>query len=242
MGSNQQLFHVDKDLLSLHSGLFRNELADLDEKGEERKQLSLPGVDPALFMDFVCWIRNGNLMVLQGEDLGDDSPVQIEDSWILGHILEAPGFQNFMIWDQLQGHWELDEYSEPEIENVRFVYKASERDSKLRRFYADFVACRNPFEKYGREDPEYQQWCDLFKEYPDLGLDVAKGSWQNDKLPWDHARIGNYMEEEPDLDQVWEEMILKARPVAEIEKGARKGCIRSRLELFHIKRNEVVDE
>jgi BTB/POZ domain len=244
VGTNQEIFRVDKSLLILHSGFFRNKFSDLDEQEDERKGFSLPNVDPACFVDFVCWMRRGEILTTVSQEvMYPDSSVSLEKQWLLGQFLEAPGFQNWVTWIGLTGYWEKQEHSQTPIEEVRFLYELPDKVSKLRRFYADFVACQNPFQKYREKDPEYEVWRDLFKEFPELALDVLEaGAKKNDKFPWDHTRIGDYMEDEPDLNQVWEEMILKARPLAQIEENARNGCIRSKIELDHIMRNQVVEE
>jgi hypothetical protein len=78
-----------------------------------------------------------------------------------------------------------------------------------------------------------------FQEFPELGLDVAQAAGKKNKIrPWDDENVGKYMEEEADLNQSWEELILKARTRAEIELDARNGCICSQIELDHINREK----
>jgi hypothetical protein len=122
---------------------------------------------------------------------------------------------------------------------VRFIYALGAEETNLKRFIAESVACRNPFEKYGKEDLEYCSWSNLFRELPDLGLDVARAAAKKSNVfPWDDARISEYMEEELDLNRLWEEQILKRRNLEEIEEDARGGCIRSIIELDHINHNK----
>lgn len=131
------------------------------------------------------------------------------------------------------------------MEAVRFAYEVLGNDSGLRKFIADSVAFIKPFEVFSEGDEEYGRWCQLFIDFPELDLDVAKAAGKdNRKSPGNIENIGKYMEEEIDLNESWEEMILKARTRAEIEKDARDGCIRSKVELDHLNRDkeEVISE
>jgi len=246
VGANQKTFHVDKFLLSLHSGLFRNKFADLEAlQPDEQKQLSLPAVDPAMFTEFVCWMTHTRLMPFEAEVIHSNTRHFGVNAWLLGRFLEAPGFQNFIIWEDWRIRC-LDENATnpwPSVKSVKFVYGLGDQETKIKRFMVDLVACKNPFEKYGEEEPEYGQWSDLFKELPELGLDVARASAKKSNLlPWNDARIGDYMEKELDLNQLWEELILQDRELVEIEEDAENGCIRSIIELDHINRDKRLNE
>ncbi len=50
------------------------------------------------------------------------------------------------------------------------------------------------------------------------------------------------MEEELDLNQLWEDQILKERTLVGVEDDARDGCIRSIIELDHIKRDKAANQ
>ncbi|KAE9370930.1 hypothetical protein N431DRAFT_468935 [Stipitochalara longipes BDJ] len=245
VGANQKTFYVDRFLLNLHSGLFRNKFADLEVlHADEQKQFSLPTVDPAMFTEFVCWMTHTRLMPFEAEVIHSNTRHFGVNAWLLGRYLEAPGFQNFIIWEdwRIRCHDENAANPWPSVKSVRFVYGLRDQDTKIKRFMVDLVASKNPFEKYGEEDPEYTWWSDLFKELPELGLDVARSSAKkSNALPWDDARIGGYMEEELDLNQVWKEQMLKDRDLAEIEEDAQNGCIRSIIELDHINREKSLD-
>lgn len=245
MGTNQKTFYVDKFLLGLHSGLFRNKFADLEELYDEQdvdsKQLSLPKVDTAMFAEFVCWMTHGRLMPFDAEVIHSDTRHFGENAWLLGRFLEAPGFQNFVVWEDWRVRCQDANAANawPSVESVRFIYALGAEETNLKRFIAESVACRNPFEKYGKEDLEYCSWSNLFRELPDLGLDVARAAAKKSNVfPWDDARISEYMEEELDLNRLWEEQILKRRNLEEIEEDARGGCIRSIIELDHINHNK----
>ena len=60
-------------------------------------------------------------------------------------------------------------------------------------------------------------------------------------LPWEDDNFEAYMEDEPLLDQAWEEQILEKRGIDEIRKEAKKRCVRSMLELAHLERNKSED-
>jgi hypothetical protein len=242
VGANQQRFYVDKCLLQLHSGLFRNKLADLEEIDSEQKPLSLPEVDPGTFAEFVCWMRVGDWLPAEPEILHSNPLVVGCSCWNLGRVLESAGFQNFLMCEEFYAYGLDEAFNWPAVEDVRSVYKVLGNGSKLRKFTADSVAFKNPFERFSEGDEAYDAWCQLFKDFPELGLDVAKATGKgNGKPPWNEDNIGKYMEEEIDLNKSWEEMILKARTRAEIEKEARDGCVRSKVELDHINRGQEVN-
>jgi hypothetical protein len=87
---------------------------------------------------------------------------------------------------------------------------------------------------------EYGPWCNLFKQFPDLGLDMARaaGTKWNDTYPWSDEHRHLYTEAELPLNQLWEEQILKTRNLEEIKKVARNKCIQSKIELDHLNRNK----
>lgn len=237
VGVDQKTFYVDKFLLNLRSGLFGNKFSEIDELENKQKPLSLPTVDPAMFAEFVCWMSYGTFMPFEAEVTHSDTIHFSASAWLLGHFLEAPCFQNFVIWEEFRDYGQSPAFRRPSLQIVRSVYELTEKGSKLRRFAADSVAAKNPFKKYSEEDQEYDAWCKLFKEFPELGLDVAQAAGKNnDKYPWDDENIGEYMEEEVDPDQSWDELILKARTQEEIEEDAWNGCIRSKIELDHLNR------
>jgi hypothetical protein len=244
VGANQQKFYVDKCLLQLHSGLFRSKLADLGEIENEQKPLFLPEMDPAAFTEFVCWMSWGQRLSDLPSSIHSNPHYRDHTSYHLGSVLKAASFQNYIIWEFFRDDaWEPKIYL-PLAEEVRFAYEVLDNDSKLRNFFADSLALTNPFEECSEGDEDYGTWCQLFKDFPELGLDVAKAVGnKNSDSPGHNKNIGKYMEEEVDLNKAWEDMILKARTRAEIEKDARDGCIRSKVELDHLNRDkEVIPE
>jgi hypothetical protein len=238
VGADQQKFHVDKCLLQLHSGLFRTKLAGPEHIEKEQKPLFLPEVDPAAFAEFVCWMSTGKFISSDPDVAHSNSVLSGCNCWYLGSVLEAASFQNFVMWE-----WFRDDINEgyywPDVEVARFAYEVLHNDSKLRKFVADMLAFKNPFEKCSEGDEDHGMWCQLFKDSPELGLDVAKAvGTKNSRSPGHNTNIWKYMETESGLNKAWKEMILKARTRAEIEKDARDGCIRSKVELDHLNRDK----
>jgi hypothetical protein len=136
VGSNHQTFHVDK-------------FTDLED--EEDQKLSLPSVNPALFTEFVCWMKSGRFMPVPSEIMHSDLLNVGERSWALGQFLRAPGFQNFAL-DSFRTYCQTPDNPWPLVETVRLVCQLTGRDSKLRKFMAHSVACKNPFDEYSEGD------------------------------------------------------------------------------------------
>jgi hypothetical protein len=160
--------------------------------------------------------------------------------------LQAPGFQNFALdnypffcqgFPQEGPRW-------PDIEDVRLVYRLTADDSKLRTFFAHAVVCSSPFLQYSEDEPEYEAWSKLLKELPGLALEMAQLEGKLLRIgnvipPWYDENIDMYKEKELPLYQVWKGQILEARNLEEITEAAEKGCIRIKVELDHINRNNA---
>ena len=121
--------------------------------------------------------------------------------WHLGSVLEAASFQNFVMWE-----WFLDDINEGDywhdVEVARFAYEVLHNDSKLRKFVADMLAFKNPFEECSEGDEDHGMWCQLFKDSPGLGLDVAKAvGTKNSRSPGHITNIRKYMEKESVLNK-----------------------------------------
>jgi hypothetical protein len=124
----------------------------------------------------------------------------------------------------------------PDRKDIDLIYRLTTPGAKLRRFAADSVACRNPFEKYREGEEAYKAWEQLFKNWPALTTEVANAAEEdwNDTYPWDDENRERYMQEEVPLDQLWEEHILARRSIKEIKEAAKNGCLRSMIELDHL--------
>ena len=137
VGPYLQRFHVNKCLLKLHSGYFRNRFAAIEK--EEDQKLFLPTVDPSLFAEFICWMSTGWELPPIRKAFPKNTKNLINRAWLLGHFLHAAG-KNFAI-DQYQffcqGWEDKDEKTLrwPDIQDVRFVYQQTNDESNLRRFF-----------------------------------------------------------------------------------------------------------
>lgn len=202
VGADRQKFHVDKCLLQLHSGLFRSKLAGPEYIENEQKPLFLPKVDPAAFAEFVCWMSTGKFMPSEIGVIHWNTVLGGCNCWHLGSVLEAASFQNSVIWEWFRDENNHDGVHWPDVEAARFAYEVLHNDSNLRKFVADLLAFRNPFEECSEGDEDHGMWCQLFKDSPGLGLDVAKAvGTKNSRSPGHITNIRKYMEKESGLNK-----------------------------------------
>jgi hypothetical protein len=235
VGLNQNAFHANKTLLALHSGYLKEKIAEIEQQDEQK--ISLPEVNACQFAEFICWIRSYRWVPV---DIHGDLDCLGERFWQLGSLLKAPGFQNVAMDDIRRWCKDPETKDWPNRKDVDLIYRLTTPDTKLRKFAADSVACRNPFEKYTEDEEEYKAWEQLFRDWPALKMEVvhaAEEDW-NARYPWDDENRERYMQEEIPLDQLWEEHILARRSIKEIKAAAKNGCPRSMIELDHLERGE----
>jgi hypothetical protein len=91
VGANRHIFHVQKDLLALHSGYFKDRLAEIEQYGEQ--EISLPGIDASGFAEFACWLLGYSFMPANNVVLHADMNILDERFWQLGAFLRASGFR-----------------------------------------------------------------------------------------------------------------------------------------------------
>jgi hypothetical protein len=232
VGADKKVFKVQKELLTLHSGYFRNRI---DSKKADNK-LSLPDVKPSGFAEFVSWLYAGEALLFR-DYLYDD--IELGYLWALGELLEVPAFQNWCMNTFLEdcknpnSQW-------PALEVVKVIYETSPKGSKLRKFAAHSMACDSPFEKHWEGDKMYEGWNTLLEDILELGPDIARvaGKQWNGTYPWDGEHRQAYLKVEVAPDQLWEEQILAARSIEEIKTAAKGNCLRSMIELAHIERKK----
>jgi hypothetical protein len=235
VGPKQNAFHANKTLLALHSGYLKGKLAEIEHQGAQK--ISLPEVNACQFAEFICWIRSYRWVPVP---IHGDLDCLGERFWQLGSLPKAPGFQNAAMDDIRRWCKDSKTKSWPDRKDVDLIYRLTTPGAKLRRFAADSVACRNPFEKYREGEDAYKAWEQLFKDWPALTTEVANAAEEdwNGTYPWEDENRERYMQEEVPLDQLWEGNILARRSIKEIKEAAKNGCLRSMIELDHLKRDE----
>jgi BTB/POZ domain len=228
---NEHAFHANKTLLALHSGYFRDKLAEIEH--QEEQKISLPEVNASQFAEFTCWARSyrwvpasihGHLSCLG------------ERYWQLGSFLKAPGFQNSAMDDVRTWCKGTTNEKWPACQDIDLIYRLTNHGAKLRKFAAASIAYRDPFEKHTEGEEKYKAWEELFKNWPALKADVAEAAEEDwsDTNPWDDENRERYMEKEISLNQLWEEHILARRTIDQIKEAAKDGCPRSMIELDHV--------
>jgi hypothetical protein len=85
------MFHIQKDLLALHSGYFKDRLAEIGQYGEQ--EISLPGIDASEFAEFACWLLGYRFMPVNNVVPHADMNILDGRLWQLGALLRAPGLQ-----------------------------------------------------------------------------------------------------------------------------------------------------
>lgn len=64
----------------------------------------------------------------------------------------------------------------PDLQDINLIYRLTTPGTKMQRFAADSVACRNPFKQYKEGDQAYKSWERLFKNWPALTTEVANAA------------------------------------------------------------------
>ncbi|CZR66090.1 uncharacterized protein PAC_15991 [Phialocephala subalpina] len=235
VGADKQLFNVQKELLTLHSGYFKNQFKNQEEDDEE-KPILLPTVKPPLFADFVAWMYTATFLKLDNDAFGGGA--QTDHLWGLGSFLRAPAFQNFCM-DDCREYCKDPNNPWPVLSYIELMYKIGDKGSKLRLFAAHSVLRRHPLKSFEKGSEEYKAWEGLFEEWPDLLRDMNKAAvkkW-NGAFPWDDELRDEYMEKEGELDVQWEEQIL-GRGLENIKRDSKEKCVRSIVELDHLQRKK----
>jgi hypothetical protein len=94
------IFHLQKDLLALHSGYFKDRLAENEQ--HEDQEASPPNINASEFAECACWLLGYSFMPVNNVVLHTDTNILDERLWQLGAFLRAPGLQNFAIDDILR--------------------------------------------------------------------------------------------------------------------------------------------
>jgi hypothetical protein len=196
-------------------------------------------VKPASFAEFVSWLNIG--WCLDFKDYLHDG-IEAGHAWALGELLEAPAFQNWCM-DTFREHCKKPKKEWPAVEKIRVIYETSTKDSKLRKFAAHSMACKNPFEQYMEGSEMYKAWNTLLEDSPEIAQDIVRGAGKkwNGTFPWDDEHRQAYLEDEVDLEQLWEKQILAARSIEDVKAAAQRNCIRSKIELAHLERKKEND-
>ncbi|KUJ07535.1 uncharacterized protein LY89DRAFT_631082 [Mollisia scopiformis] len=229
VGSSKQIFTVPRDLLTLHSGYFKELFASPRE--DEDEKIALPLLSPMDFGNFVSWIYIGRTL--------SAATASATRFWVVGEFLSAPAFQNWCI-DIYRNKLLLAANRSPHRDNVRLAYEKSGKGSKLRKFLAHCSARLGPLESHAEGSDQHTAWKVLFQEFPDLTYDIAAIAGKDWKgtMPWDDEHRALYVEDEIPLENQWESQILLARDKDAIKEAASTGCVCSIIELDHLERNK----
>jgi hypothetical protein len=241
-------FQVCESLLLLHSGHFR-ELINSETSSEHY----LENVTPFQFSLFFSWMQHGYLIDRVLSMSQSESDTGLEHLWVVGHYLESPAFQNY-IMETLRISGPVQSSQWPTPKQAETVYQLTsdfavedggDSPSQLRKFVAHSIAANNPFEQYERNIEEYREWSELFKASGEINMDVMKAGgkrWLQSK-PWEDKNRKQYLIKAKSIDARWERMILKGKNRASREHSlqARKGTVRSELQLAHLSRVDGVN-
>ncbi|KAF8847810.1 hypothetical protein BDZ45DRAFT_811297 [Acephala macrosclerotiorum] len=237
VGAKKQVLYAQKNLLTLHSGYFKDLFANQDG-GEEGGKIILPSVSPLCFADFVAWLSTGTPLPLNLLNPGRAS------CWELGNFLRAPAYQNMCM--QRSRNWAMSQgVIWPEAKVVQVIFETCGKGTKIRKFAAHSVAYKKPFEKFEEGSQECLEWNELLQKLPDLAVEIAKVAGKDwfGQTPWDDPYWGAYLEEEVDLDSEWDKQILLSRSLEDIREAATKErCAESRIELDHLERKKPNDK
>lgn len=228
VGPDKQIFSIHRDLLALHSGYFANRFRELMDD----ENILLPRVNLAIFATFHSWIYSGDPLAVH-------QPVESKAAkmWAFGHDFKAPGFQNAVMDEIREASKVAKEALSVFAVNTR--YNNTKKGSLLRRFTADTMNCKDPFQRFEEGSEAWKRWEEVLHNHKDLSFDMAKAEkrWIGVR-PWDDTCRGRYMVEEPPLDELWEAQILAKRTKEEITAAANAKCVRSIIELAHLQRRK----
>jgi len=118
-----------------------------------------------------------------------------------------------------------------------FAYTSTFANSQLRCLVADLLGHNNPLKKSIVEGN--RQWQRVIASFPDLALDMIRvdaNTEAGEANVWTDKWAQNFMVEEVNIDERWENLILAERNLEIIESEAMDGCLRSIIELKHLER------
>jgi len=138
VGPAHHTFHLQKDLLALHSRFFKNKISDLELVDEANQRIMLPKIDASGFAEFACWLHSYSFAPIDNDVLHGEVHLLGERLWQLGSVLQAPGFQNFAMDDALR-YCQNGDYEWPVCGEVAAIYQLTAPGSKLRLFAAHSV-------------------------------------------------------------------------------------------------------
>ncbi|KAF4635823.1 hypothetical protein G7Y89_g2264 [Cudoniella acicularis] len=226
VGKEKRSFSAHKDLLALHSAYFRNRF--LDAHNDDDK-ITLPNFKPYIFADFHSWLYSGQILQVPGDAL--NTPTSQEELWALANFLEAPVFQNHCM-DLIRTDCKTTPNNFVCIDSIESMYNVTKPRSLLRKFMADVMNCKNPFQTLQEGSEAWKDWETLLKRLPELSIDMARASGKhwNDSFPWDEKHREAYMEKELPLEEVWDMEILAKRSKAEVEEKSKAGDLQKDLQ------------
>lgn len=233
-GKQEQIFTIHKDLFTVFSKLAPSRVDPMPTKETER--IELPNEEPHLFTEFVCWMYYGSF--LRSNELKTDT--REEQLWVLGHTLDAPAFQNFVM-RSIHNDYATDKNHWMTPDSLTSIYGVTTKGMKLRKLTADIINAHEPCGKnrsgeLGTSDYR-NKWKELRAAYPELDEDVKKETseaWSKKDRPWHKRFLGRYLEESDSLEAAWASQIKRARTKDDIEKTAKEKEVLSMFEGTHL--------
>lgn len=161
VGPTQQLWVIQKDLITAHSLFFHCAL--LGVFGEAHNNVvTLPEDDPDIFGLFVRWLYTGIYKCLD-----DVTLLQSAKAWILGEKVGVTALQNHVI----QGLFEDSDCFHVRLTSLSYVYAHTVAGSKLRLYLTDRVAYE--LKEEGSYHPVgVEEWSALLRKGGDVASDL----------------------------------------------------------------------
>jgi hypothetical protein len=148
-----------------------------------------------VFELFVEWLHHGIYTVDSTVPATRNSEANRDaQAWVLGHRLQSVGFKNYAM-GRLYAQYGTPFASKPlRTDDVHYVFTHTTPDSKLCKFFQDFVVSN--FQKAKRTEGTSAMWDGVFQAHPTLRQAFISGLRQHTIQPPTISPEQTYMETE----------------------------------------------
>ena len=163
-------------------------------------KIVVPYVPAGVFEVFLAWIYTGSISAASRPSRKHTWNKTWPNLWVLGGLLESPGFQNYCM-DQLRlevkERFESKCYDPLALREAK-VIRGAGQDTKLWILAAHVLGYHNPFKIYTHA-PEYaSEWTKFLKSSPQFSVEIILSGvteWDGE-MPWDDCNRQLYVVDE----------------------------------------------